>query len=63
MNFDFELSRVDLTSVISLFQIGLDPAAPAFTKNNPAIRISPTDAAFVDVLHTDGGGNFQSVNP
>ena len=32
----------------------LDPAGPAFYNNNPRVRISPNDAMYVDVLHTNG---------
>uniref|UniRef100_A0A672GYS7 Lipase domain-containing protein n=1 Tax=Salarias fasciatus TaxID=181472 RepID=A0A672GYS7_SALFA len=32
---------------------GLDPAGPTFTGKPPDARLDPTDAQFVDVLHTD----------
>lgn len=32
---------------------GLDPAGPTFTGQPPEERLDPTDAQFVDVLHTD----------
>ena len=32
----------------------LDPAGPAYYKNDRRVRVSITDAAFVDVLHTNG---------
>ncbi|XP_008274482.1 lipase member H [Stegastes partitus] len=32
---------------------GLDPAGPLFTGKPPEERLDPTDAEFVDVLHTD----------
>ncbi|XP_034241107.1 pancreatic triacylglycerol lipase-like [Thrips palmi] len=34
---------------------GLDPAGPLFEGRDPSQRLDPTDAAFVDVVHTDGG--------
>ncbi|RWS05657.1 pancreatic lipase-related protein 2-like protein [Dinothrombium tinctorium] len=34
---------------------GLDPAGPDFYKDNPKSRLDPTDATYVEVLHTDGG--------
>lgn len=34
---------------------GLDPAEPSFEGTDPAVRLDPTDAAFVDVIHTDCG--------
>lgn len=32
---------------------GLDPAGPMFTSATADERLDPTDAMFVDVLHTD----------
>ncbi|KAI8494199.1 hypothetical protein Bbelb_279590 [Branchiostoma belcheri] len=32
----------------------LDPAEPLFEHTDPLVRIDPTDAAFVDIIHTDG---------
>lgn len=34
---------------------GLDPAGPLFEGRDPSQRLDPSDAAFVDVVHTDGG--------
>ncbi|CAH1243015.1 PNLIPRP3 [Branchiostoma lanceolatum] len=34
---------------------GLDPAEPYFEDKGPIVRLDPTDALFVDVIHTDGG--------
>ncbi|XP_014258445.1 pancreatic triacylglycerol lipase-like [Cimex lectularius] len=31
----------------------LDPAKPHFSKTDPVVRLDPTDALFVDVIHTD----------
>ncbi|XP_053395947.1 pancreatic triacylglycerol lipase-like [Mercenaria mercenaria] len=33
---------------------GLDPAGPAFQFTEPIVRLDPTDATFVDVIHTNG---------
>ncbi|KAF8786114.1 inactive pancreatic lipase-related protein 1-like [Argiope bruennichi] len=32
---------------------GLDPAGPYFRRTDPAVRLDPTDAIFVDVIHTN----------
>ncbi|XP_070537997.1 pancreatic lipase-related protein 2-like [Ptychodera flava] len=37
---------------------GLDPAGPAFEGEHPVVRIDPTDAKFVDILHTDGNSTL-----
>ena len=34
---------------------GLDPAGPSFYKNLTSLRLDPTDAHYVDALHTDYG--------
>ncbi|KAF0027642.1 hypothetical protein F2P81_020383 [Scophthalmus maximus] len=33
---------------------GLDPAEPYFQDSDPSVRLDTSDAAFVDVIHTDG---------
>ena len=42
--------------------IGLDPAGPLFSTTDPAVRLDPTDAQFVDAIHTDADrwGMFQA---
>ncbi|CAF3344505.1 unnamed protein product [Rotaria sp. Silwood1] len=37
---------------------GLDPAGPYFENTPPQVRLDPTDALFVDVIHTDGAHNL-----
>lgn len=32
---------------------GLDPAGPLFSSTHSAVRLDPSDARFVDVIHTD----------
>lgn len=32
---------------------GMDPAQPHFSSTDPLVRLDPTDAVFVDVIHTD----------
>ncbi|CAM4982006.1 unnamed protein product [Rotaria socialis] len=37
---------------------GLDPAGPSFENTDPRVRLDPTDALFIDVIHTDGAHNL-----
>lgn len=37
---------------------GLDPAGPYFFHMPPEVRLDPTDAAFVDVIHSDASLPF-----
>ncbi|KAL1116715.1 hypothetical protein AAG570_005187 [Ranatra chinensis] len=38
---------------------GLDPAEPHFSHTDPVVRLDPTDAIFVDVVHTDAAPFIQ----
>ncbi|CAH1243020.1 PNLIP [Branchiostoma lanceolatum] len=40
---------------------GLDPAEPYFQGTEPMIRLDPTDAELVDIIHSDGGFFFTSL--
>jgi pimeloyl-ACP methyl ester carboxylesterase len=37
---------------------GLDPAGPYFENTDPIVRLDPTDAIYVDAIHTDGTANL-----
>lgn len=41
----------------SVFLPGLDPAGPLFNGKPPEDRLDPSDAQFVDVIHSDIDGN------
>lgn len=45
------MTRSDIGYVYSL---ALDPADPYFQGTDIKVRLDPTDADFVDVIHTDG---------
>ncbi|CAL4100279.1 unnamed protein product, partial [Meganyctiphanes norvegica] len=40
---------------------GLDPAEPYFQYMDPVVRLDPSDASFVDVIHSDSDSIFSSV--
>uniref|UniRef100_A0A182P9X9 Lipase domain-containing protein n=1 Tax=Anopheles epiroticus TaxID=199890 RepID=A0A182P9X9_9DIPT len=42
---------------------GLDPAEPYFQGMGPIVRLDPTDATLVDVIHTDGRSVFRLEIP
>ena len=39
---------------------GLDPAEPYFQNTDKVVRLDPTDAIFVDVIHTDGASFYST---
>ncbi|KAK7501512.1 hypothetical protein BaRGS_00007316 [Batillaria attramentaria] len=39
---------------------GLDPAEPYFQNTDKAVRLDPTDALFVDVIHSDGASFYST---
>ncbi|XP_067833169.1 inactive pancreatic lipase-related protein 1-like [Heptranchias perlo] len=40
---------------------GLDPVEPYFQNTPTEVRLDPTDASFVDVIHTDGSSHILSI--
>ncbi|XP_063819891.1 pancreatic triacylglycerol lipase-like [Pseudophryne corroboree] len=40
---------------------GMDPAGPYFRDTPPEVRLDPTDADFVDAIHTDGSGFYSHL--
>lgn len=45
-----------------LLLTGLDPAEPHFSKTDPVVRLDPSDAIFVDIIHTDTTPFMQGGN-
>ncbi|PAA54812.1 hypothetical protein BOX15_Mlig016265g1, partial [Macrostomum lignano] len=40
---------------------GMDPAGPYFEYTHPEVRLDPTDARFVDAIHTDGDSTLSII--
>lgn len=38
----------------------MDPAGPLYEDTDPIVRTDPTDADFVDIMHTDAGSIFSA---
>ena len=54
------VQRVTLAlNIANILAAGLDPAGPQFEKKDPKVRLDPTDALFVDAIHTDGDSLIQ----
>ena len=49
----FICASTDALSILC-YVTGLDPAQPCFQADSPDIRLDPSDADFIDVIHTNG---------
>ena len=48
------------TNTVCFGWSGMDPAEPYFQNTDKVVRLDPTDALFVDVIHTDGASFYSS---
>lgn len=44
----------EISEILNIIFPGLDPAEPAFENHPEGVRIDPSDAVFVDIIHTNG---------
>lgn len=51
------MKKIDI-NIRFLFPQGLDPAGPYFENTDTKVHLDPSDALFVDVIHTDGAHNL-----
>ena len=49
-----------LTLYVCYVWSGMDPAEPYFQNTDKVVRLDPSDALFVDVIHTDGASFFST---
>lgn len=52
----FTLSGAEVMPHSWFYVTGLDPAGPLYRGKPPSERLDPTDAQFVDVIHSDTDG-------